>query len=38
MGHVDDEVIVKKENYQLYGKFGLPGISTKKITEFFLGS
>jgi hypothetical protein len=35
MGHVDDEVIGKKGNYHLYGKFGLPGTSTKKFMEFF---
>jgi hypothetical protein len=35
MGHVDDEVIGKKGNYQLYGKVGLPGKSTKNSRNFF---
>jgi hypothetical protein len=29
MGHMDEEVIGKKGNYQFYEKFGLPGTTTK---------
>jgi hypothetical protein len=35
MGHVDGEVIGKKRNYHLYGKFELPGTSTKNLKVIF---